>query len=74
LLQGEIFRRVVIFAADVVDYARRMNKDGTGVTEPDKSTNFIVIKLNLLENLPQVVHITKVFTTVPQGHRVYQAE
>ena len=63
-----------ILAPDVVGYAQRMSEDETGIIEPGKSTNFIAINQNLLENLPQEVHRAKVLTTVPQGHTVYQAE
>ena len=74
MLQRENHRRAIIFAADGVGYARHMSEDETGIIEPGKSTNFIVINQNLLENPPQKGHMTEVLTTVPQCHAVYRAE
>ncbi len=74
MLQRENRRRAIIFAADAVGTARHMSEAETGIIEPGKTANVIVINQNLLENLPQEVHKIKVLTTVPQGHTVYQAE
>ncbi len=52
MLQRENRRRAMTFAADAVGYARHMSEDETGIIEPGKSANFIVINQNLLENPP----------------------
>ena len=55
--------------------AMAMEKENeTGVIEPGKSADFIVISQNILEVPVEKIHETKVLKTVLRGHTVYEAE